>query len=143
MVSQNLISNTNISNSTWTAYWYKPTITAGKTDPFGGKNAYEMASKDNNYPKVNESGIIYPGTLTVGKKYTLSAWLRTTGSPIKGRIGFSDYNRILFSLTDTNWHYINFTTTITDNSQKRMFQVVETTPKNSPWQIAYPRVEAV
>jgi hypothetical protein len=139
---ENLIRYQNISSSAWTAYWVKPTITAGKLDSFGTNNAYEMASKDYNFPSNNESGLIYPRTLTIGKNYTLSVWLRSTGARINGRLGFNDIDRIYFSLTDNNWKFINYTATIT-STQNRTFQVVETTGKNSAWQIAYPRVEEV
>lgn len=133
------ILNTDISGAGWSAYWIKPPITPNILDIFGSTGAYEMASNDYNFPSNNESGLIYPGTLTLGKNYTLSVWLRSTGARINGRLGFNDINSIYFSLTDNNWKFINYTATIT-SPQARTFQVVETTGNNPAWQIAYPEV---
>jgi hypothetical protein len=54
-----LRDSSNFASSVWSAYWLKPTLTAGETDPFGGTNAYSFPlSECVGSPSLNCAGVV-------------------------------------------------------------------------------------
>jgi len=127
---RNLLTQTeNFTDSAWTGYFQKPTLTTGQTDPLGGNTAMKWsAPTTTGGSNSNTGGLILPdsdGVIEDNTNYTVSVYLKASAN-VSVSIGLTDGAMTGVNVT-TSWQ--RFSTTVQNNpaGSNRLFQVTEQT----------------
>jgi len=126
---RNLLTQTeNFTDSAWTGYFQKPTLTTGQTDPLGGNTAMKWSAPSTTGGSGNAGGLILPdsdGVIEDNTNYTVSVYLKAS-SNVTVSIGLTDGAMTGVNLT-TSWQ--RFSTTVQNNpsAMDRLFQISEQT----------------
>lgn len=127
---RNLLTQTeNFTDSAWTGYFQKPTLTTGQTDPLGGNTAMKWsAPSTTGGSDGTKGGLMLPdsdGVIEDNTNYTVSVYLKAS-SNVSVLIGLTDGALTGVNLT-TSWQ--RFSTTVQNNPTAidRLFQITEQT----------------
>lgn len=130
---RNLLTQTeNFTDSAWTGYFQKPTLTTGQTDPLGGNTAMKWsAPSTTGGGNGTHGGLILSdsdGVIEDNTNYTVSVYLKAS-SNVTVSLGLTDGALTGVNLT-TSWQ--RFSTTVQNNPSAvdRLFQINEQTNAN-------------
>ncbi|MFM7101676.1 MAG: Ig-like domain-containing protein [Verrucomicrobiota bacterium] len=128
----------------WRGYWaLLPDIERGKPDALGGSDSIRLPSADLGAANGFESGLFYSARprLTAGR-YLVSLWARALEGELPLQYGLTDGFTAQATL-GTNWSRLTRTFQYTPcgcYQDDRLFQLLESTPANSPWAVALAEV---